>query len=235
MTTADVLGAALADSATGHPLLVERADGHLSTADLDWWLRRPGARPPADVAALDWITGETVIDVGCATGRPLEILAGRGLSAAGIDICPRAVELACAAGLAAQVADARCYQPPGPVDTALALGGGPGIAGSRATAAAFLGRLASWLTPSGALIVSSVDWRVGSRHQEWTRAATAQGRYPGDVTMRLRYGDMVGDWFTWVWLDPDTLSQVCADVGLVITRIHRWGSWYAATLRRPPR
>ncbi len=234
-STSDVLGVALADSAAGQPLLVERVDGHLSTADLDWWLRRPGARPPADVVALDWITGETVIDVGCATGRHLEILAGRGLSATGIDICARAIEIARAAGLAAEVADAHRYQPPNFADTVLALGGGPGIAGSRAAAAAFLARLASWLTPRGALIVSSIDWRIGDRHRDWIRSATAQGRYPGDITMRLRYGDLVGDWFTWVWLDPDTLSQVCADAGLVITHLRRWGSWYAAMLNRPPR
>ena len=194
MTDTDVFDLALT-APGGIPLLVERSDGHTSTTDLDWWLRREGAQPPGDLAALDWATAPgTALDIGCCTGRHLHHLAERGITATGIDTSPAAVRIAQAAGLDACLADAHHFTPTAPVDTVVALGGGLGIAGTRAAADAFLARLAGWLTPNGQIIVSSVDWTAtADQHRTWVDAAHANGRYPGDVRVRLRHGDRTGE------------------------------------------
>jgi cyclopropane fatty-acyl-phospholipid synthase-like methyltransferase len=231
--TFDILGHAL--TSTGQaPLLVERSDGHTSTTDLDWWLRRDGARPPGDLAALDWAAPGTAEDIGCCTGRHLEHLTQRGITAHGIDTCPSAINLARAAGTNADIADARTYTPPQPVDTVIALGGGPGIVGTLTAVPPFLARIASWLTPTGQVIISSVDWTAtADQHRHWIDQATAAGRYPGDVRLRLRHETTVGDWFDWVWIDPDTLETTAHQAGLRIAGLRRFGpAWYAATLRR---
>lgn len=192
--------------------------------------------PPSDVAALDWITTVpgTVLDIGCCTGRHLKHLAERGLTATGIDTSAAAIRLAQQAGLNAHLADAHHYTPTAPVDTVIALGGGLGIAATRQGAPAFLAHLASWLTPTGALIVSSVDWSATAsahQHRTWTETALAEGRYPGDVRLRLRHGTLTGGWFDWTWIDPATLRDVAAEAGLTVSATRRFGtSWYAALL-----
>ncbi|MGW7006138.1 class I SAM-dependent methyltransferase [Streptomyces sp. NPDC054933] len=231
--TSDLLGRALT-SPSDEPLRVERADGHTSTTDLQWWLGRDGARPPGDLPALEWATSGTAEDIGCCTGRHLQHLAARGITAHGIDTCEAAVDLARAAGVLADVADAHRYTPPQPVDTVIALGGGLGIAGTLQQAPDFLTRLASWLAPGGQIIVSSVDWTsTANQHRAWVDQATKEGRYPGDVTLRLRHGSLVSDWFDWVWVDPDTLATIAEQAGLHIGELRRFGpGWYAASLRR---
>ncbi|MFF1733717.1 class I SAM-dependent methyltransferase [Streptomyces sp. NPDC058247] len=231
----DIFGDALAHPGTG-PLLVERSDGHTSTTDLGWWLHQYEARHPGDLAALDWAGPGTAEDIGCCTGRHLKHLATRGISAHGIDTCEAAVTRAREAGNSADVADAHTYTPPQPVDTVIALGGGPGIAGTLKAVPAFLGRLTSWLAPGGQLIVSSVDWTATAdhdAHRAWVEKATSNGRYPGDIRLRLRHGEQTGDWFDWVWLDPDTLETTAGQAGLRVAEVRRFGpAWYAATLRR---
>jgi SAM-dependent methyltransferase len=234
MAGTDVFDLALTAPA-GTPLLIERPDGHTSTTDLDWWLHRDNARPPADLAALDWAAAPgSALDIGCSTGRHLHYLQQRGITALGIDTSAAAIGLARAAGLDARLADARHFTPPGPVDTVVALGGGLGIAGTRQAADAFLARLASWLTPAGQVIVSSVDWTAtADQHRAWVDDARAQGRYPGDVALRLRHGTSTGEQFDWTWIDPSTLTAVADSAGLRIAALRRFGpAWYGAVLTR---
>ncbi|GAA1109865.1 class I SAM-dependent methyltransferase [Nocardiopsis exhalans] len=216
------------------PLLVERTDGHTSTTDLAWWMDQPGARPPGDLAALAWVRPGTALDIGCSTGRHLAILTERGIGARGIDTCPPAVELAYERGVEAQLADAHTYTPIHPVDSVIALGGGLGIAETKDDVPLFLERLASWLAPGGTIITSSVNWKTTAHaHRAWVDNALAQGRYPGDVRLRLRYKNTVGDWFDWTWIDPDTLRTLAAEARLTVTRTQTFGpAWYAAELTR---
>lgn len=60
---------------------------------------------------------------------------------------------------------------------------------------------------------------------------------PGDIRLRLRlrlrHGEQTGDWFDWVWLDPDTLEKTAGQAGLRVAEVRRFGpAWYAATLHR---
>lgn len=229
----DPMRMAIAESGAA-PLLLERTDGHISTTDLRWWLGLEESHPPVDFPALDWVTPGLALDIGCSTGRHLTHLGEHGVDAHGIDICAPAVELARAANTSAEVADVYAYTPSQPMDTVIALGGGLGIAGTRAKAPEFLDLLASWLAPGGSIIASSVDWTAtADQHQRWIDAANADDRHPGDVRVRLRYRDIVGNWFDWTWLEPDTLEQSAHACGLTVTRMSRFSrAWYAAQLTR---
>lgn len=231
-----IMTAALRGDAPGQTLLSERADGHSSTADLAWWLRDPQTEPPADLAALDLIDDGHSLDVGCATGRHLDALRERGLTGEGIDTCAHAIALARANGHTCHHADIWHYQPARPYDTVLALGGNLGIAGNLPWLEPFLARLRDLLTPAGSLIVTSVDWRhttqTNPRHAAHAARQRAASRYPGEVDLRLRLGEQASSWFPWVWVDPDTLTDIAARLGLHPATTLSWGPKYAVQLRR---
>jgi SAM-dependent methyltransferase len=232
--TTDILEIALRDPVPGAALLVERGDGHRSVTDLAWWRREPAARQPVDTEILDWIKpGQSAVDVGCATGRHLEILHHRGIAVIGVDSCATAVAFAAAHGLAAVHGDATVWSPPEPVNVVAALGGGLGICGTLDQLGDWLAHLAGWVTPGGRLLVTSVDWR-GPGHGAWGEAARSRDAYPGEVTFRLRYRDQVGDWFPWLWVDPPTLRAYAQEAGLNLVKTMFWGAKYAAELRKEP-
>lgn len=228
----DLLEIALRDPQPDAPLIVERSDGHRSVTDLAWWRREPAAQPPVDTRILDWVElGQSVADVGCATGRHLEILHRRGIASIGVDSCATAVAFAAAHGLTAVQADATAWSPPEPVNVVAALGGGLGICGTLDQLGRWLVHLVGWMTPAGRLLVTSVDWR-GPGHVAWGEAAQSRDAYPGEVILRLRYRDRIGDWFPWLWVDPPTLQAHAQEAGLTVVKTMAWGSKYAAELRR---
>lgn len=231
-----IMAAALQGHPPGQTLLTERADGHVSTTDLAWWLRDPQAEPPADLAALDLIHEGESLDVGCATGRHLDALRERGLYGEGIDTCAHAVALARANGHACEHADIWHYRPTRPFDTVLLLGGNLGIAGHLIRLAPFLSRLRDLITPGGSLVVTSVDWRRTTQTHPQHRAHSLQqraiGRYPGEVQLRLRLGERASSWFPWVWIAPDILTDTAARIGLQPATMLSWGPKYALHLRR---
>ncbi|MGH3800242.1 MAG: class I SAM-dependent methyltransferase [Pseudonocardiaceae bacterium] len=215
------------------PLEVERSDGHRSRTDLRWWLRDSAAEPPHDAAALRWLRQGPVLDVGCATGRYVEMLRARGIDASGLDTCPAAVELAVTAGQPCRVGDA-WKVPAGSGYTAVtALGGNLGIAGTVHQLRGFLALLSAALRPGGLLVASSVDWRVSaSQHRVFLQAQGRAARYPGEVRLRLRCADAISTWFPWLWVDRDTLRSAAADVGLLLDDELVWRHHYAARLRK---
>lgn len=232
--TIDILEIALRDPHPDAALIVERSDGHRSVTDLAWWRRETAARPPVDTEILDWVKpGQSVADVGCATGRHLEILRSRGIAGIGVDSCATAVALAAARGLTAVHADATAWSPPEPVDVVTALGGGLGICGTLEKLGTWLAHLARWMAPAGRLLVTTVDWR-GPGHAAWGEAAQSRDAYPGEVTLRLRYRDQTGDWFPWLWADPPTLHAYAQEAGLTMVKTMAWGAKYAAELRKEP-
>lgn len=200
---------------------------------LAWWRRAPGASAPVDTEALDWVRSGYVIDVGCGTGRHLEILARRGVRGHGVEVSPAAAALARAAGVSCVQADLFCYDPPHPVDAVIAIGGNGGLAGTLAAFPEFLLRLSSWLNDNGRIVLTCSDW---SRlpPERLNGHGSPSREYPGDLRMRFRLDDEVGPWFPWLLVDTETLERVCASVGLRIVDRREWlgGGIHGAVIER---
>ncbi|HEX2300113.1 MAG TPA: hypothetical protein VHH34_16645, partial [Pseudonocardiaceae bacterium] len=108
----DLLGLALSGRPGHYELVAERSDGHRTRVDLRWWRGDAVAAPPTDSQALELADEGPVLDVWCRTGRRLELLAGRGLAARGIDTCRDAVAVGRRCGRPCVVADVHGYWPP---------------------------------------------------------------------------------------------------------------------------
>ncbi|MEV4058115.1 class I SAM-dependent methyltransferase [Amycolatopsis sp. NPDC049688] len=190
---------------------------------------------PIDTEALDWVRDGYVIDVGCGTGRHLEMLARRGVRGHGVEVSPAAVSLARAAGVSCVRADVFSYHPPHPVDAVIAIGGNGGMAGTLEALPGFLLRLSSWLNERGRLVLTCSDWTRLPPEKLNGHGSPSRG-YPGDVRMRFRLDDEVGAWFPWLLVDAETLGQVCSSVGLRIVERKEWlgGAVHGALIERAP-
>jgi SAM-dependent methyltransferase len=152
----------------------------------------------AEQAAIELVRGR-VLDIGAGAGRHSLEAQRRGLDVVAIDISPGAVEVCRVRG----VRDARLLPLAevddrlGTFDTVLLLCGNLGLAGSAEETTALLQRLHEVTAPDGRIVFDSVDPLVGNDAADlaYLERNRALGRMPGEVTIRIRYGELVTPWF----------------------------------------
>lgn len=214
-------------------LVVERSDGRRWSVDLGWWRGVHAAVPAPDRYAVELAADGPVLDVRCGTGRRLDLLTERGLHATGIDTCPEAVSLGCRLGRPCVLAEVGCYWPPVEFGTVLALGTAVGSVGSLAALPGLLRRLAALTFPGGTVLAGSIDWRLRAAHDaRFVDRQRRDGRYPGEVRLRLRLGAQRSDWFDWVWVDRDAMADAAVATGFSVVGMRSWRHHYVARLVR---
>ncbi len=51
------------------------------------------------------------------------------------------------------------------------------------------------------------------------------------MTIRIQYQDEVGDWFDLLMVEPETMAEICADVGWGIETLFESEDMYSSVLR----
>jgi SAM-dependent methyltransferase len=164
-----------------------------------------------------------VLDVGAGAGRHSLDAQARGLEVVAIDVSPGAVEVCRRRGvhdarlLPLATADDRL----GRFDTVLMMCGNFGLVGSGEEATMILRRLHALTTPAGRIVLDSVDPYVDSdeadlAYQERNRA---RGLMPGQVRIRLRYGERVNPWFDLLNLSTPELEVLVERVGWRVAEV----------------
>ncbi len=201
-STNDAFGQSLLDVLAQKPaqsLTLEMADGWHTPAMAPAWFFQPSADwDPWEKSALDGLTGP-VLDLGCGAGRASLYLQSRGLDVTAVDFSAGAVEVCNRQGLL----DARQLdfldEIPGDKNwnAVLLLCGNLGLAGGWDQTQALLRNLANVCSDDAVLIGDTVDPTVyaDDHARQYQAQMVEQGRYIGDVQLRLRYGDIVGDWW----------------------------------------
>jgi SAM-dependent methyltransferase len=199
---------------------------------------RPAEQPLPDLhsRALALCRGR-VLDLGAGAGRHALELQSAGHEVVAIDVLPEAVEIMKDRG----VIDARC----GDVaavegdrfDTVVMLMHGIGVVGDIHGLGLLLERLPRILRPGGRLICDSADLASVLEQESPTLLdeLTAPDRYLGEVTFGLRYGDLEGPDYPWLFIDPDRLEIIAGAAGYAVEVVARGdrGS-YLAVLGRAP-
>lgn len=170
--------------------------------------------PEIEVVALDSCRGR-VLDLGAGAGRHALELQKRGHEVTALDIAPDAVSVSRERG----VKDVRCGDLKSVAgerfDTIVLLMHGIGLVGTLERLAAFLHSIQSHLEEDGQIIFDSADLGlvIPEYFDEGLDRWRSGGPYPGEIEYRLTYGELQGDPYPWLFIDPITLAERAKGTG----------------------
>jgi SAM-dependent methyltransferase len=217
----DAFGAMLIDALEGRSSgqeIVERDDGFIGISTFDYLapVRRWMA---VERRALRYARGR-VLDVGCGAGRAALELQARGRDVVAIDPSPGAVDVSRRRG----VRDVRrirledVSESLGHFDTVLMYGNNFGLFASRSKAR----RLLKVLRPLADRIVAGSNdlYRTDEpTHLAYQERNRRRGRMAGQIRIRVRYKDLIGPWFEYLFVSPDEMVDLIDGTGWRVERI----------------
>lgn len=195
----------------GERCWVRRDDGRVSRLPVNSWLGGTGADTEFDEALVDMCDGPT-IDLGCGPGRLVAHLVNRGVPALGVDLSETAVELARNSGAPALHRDVFAELPAmGRWQTVLLADGNVGLGGDPRR----ILQRAGELLRQGGRCLAEFDSETKGIDVGW---------------VRLESSKTIGPWFRWAVVGIDSVPELAADVGLVLSDVHRIGRRVVASL-----
>jgi SAM-dependent methyltransferase len=205
--------------------IIERDDGFLDTAKSLYFA--PVTQWPAvERRALRWVRGR-VLDAGLGAGRVALELQWRGRSVVGIDISPGAVEVARERGVrdVLLLAFEEVDDSIGQFDTIVMLGNNFGLFGSPSKARRLLRRLRPL---ADRIVAASIDPHATEdpAHLAYQERNRRRGRMAGQLRLRVRYRDLIGPWFDYLFVSPDEMASILEGTQWRITRLLQSGSAY---------
>ncbi|MVN91881.1 class I SAM-dependent methyltransferase [Mucilaginibacter aquatilis] len=205
----DVLGRALHDyyhNNLASELWIHNLYGPKELMPIEAYFRDEDDMPDLEWVALNECKG-TVLDVGAGAGSHALELQKRGYEVTAMDISPLAVEVIKARGIKdALTADIFTYDGK-KYDTLLLLMNGIGLAGTMKILKDLLLHLKSLLNEGGQLLFDSSD--VAYLYE----GKLPDGGYHGEIKYQYEYKNQKGEWFTWLYIDEQSLIKIAAECG----------------------
>lgn len=170
-------------------------------------------------AALDLARGH-VLDVGAGAGCHTLALQNKGLEVTAIDISPLSVQVQRERG----VRDARLVNLFDPTfaeqyDTILFLMNGSGIIGKLENMPAFFDKMKLLLARGGRIYMDSSDLRYIFENEDGSMDIDLNAAYYGEVDYQMKYRNIAGPKFDWLYIDFETLSYYASEYGFTVTKI----------------
>lgn len=175
-----------------------------------------------------------VLDVGAGAGCHALALQEKGLEVTAIDISPLSVQVQQERG----VCDARLvnlFDPSfvGEYDTILLLMNGSGIVGKLEHMPAFFQKMKQLLSPQGRIYMDSSDLRYVFENEDGSMDIDLNAAYYGEVDYQMKYRNVCGPSFDWLYVDFETLSYYAAESGFTVTKVMDGGHYdYLACIER---
>lgn len=226
----DITGRAIADYyEKNNPakLWIYNRYGPKEEMPVSTYFRTEPQMPELELMALQQCNGR-VLDVGAGAGSHSLLLQQRGFTVTALDISPLSILVAQKRGVINTVCTDIFEYNDSEYDTLLLLMNGIGLAGNLDRLHLFLHHAKSLLKPSGKIILDSSDIAYLYKGKQFP-----QHRYYGEIQYQYSYKSQKTDWFSWLYLDKDTLSQVAQQEGWAVKLLFEDGyDQYLAQLTR---
>lgn len=219
----DILGEAMLDyyshgqTAT---LQVKSKEMETENQSLSYFFRDWDQLPPIEKLALERCSGR-VLDIGAGAGSHALILHTQEKQVIALDHSMGCVKVMRMRGLE-HVIHANIFDyTEQKHETLLLLMNGIGLAGQLSELPLLLNHLKTILTPNGRIIFDSSDIIDLFREEEGSVYMNLNADYYGEVSFRYAFKGQVGPWFKWLFIDPQTLSDIAQKCGFALAIIHR--------------
>ncbi len=191
---------------------------------------RPAHEYEIERSALELARGR-VLDVGAGTGLHSMFLQEKGLEVCAIDMSPEAIQVMQGRGVIdVRQADVMSFAG-GKFDTILMMGHGIGMVENLSGLDQFLAQARALLRPGGQILFTSLDVRATSEpiNLSYQKRNAESGHYVGEIRMRFKYRDVAGPFFTWLHVDPETLTKHAQEFGwhCDVIRMEKDGNYLA--------
>lgn len=219
----DVIGIALLDYFNGNYTEDILTESNISEEDefpLPYLFRSFKEMPTVEQEALKFAKGK-ILDVGCGAGSHSLYLQNKGRDVMAIDTSPGAIEVCNLRGLKNTKNIDLLKLKDEKFDTILLLMNGTGIFQNLANTSKYLQHLKTLLNPNGQILIDSSDLKYMYDSTEEGGILVPADRYYGEIEYTMRYKEIVGDPFDWLFLDEKTLENICTLNGLNLDIIER--------------
>lgn len=217
-SAADPMGAAIYDyhkTGKAASLVVMSSMFEDDEIPVETLFREYDEMPELERIALDAASG-AVLDVGAGSGCHSLVLQGRGMNPVAIDVSPLSVIVMRERGLDARQVNLYDETFLERFDTILMLMNGTGIIGTLDRMPDFFARIRQLLNPGGSVLIDSSDLRYLFEEEDGTFEIDLADDYYGQVDFRMKYKDVLGKSFDWLYVDYETLAYHAEEAGFKI-------------------
>ena len=215
----DAFGLLLTDHFAGETCseFIERDDGYLvATDNLTAYFATFDEWPPRFQQAMGYVCGR-VLDVGVGAGRFALYLQEQGHDVVGIDVSPGALEICRRRGVkdVRQMPFHKVDASLGSFDTVLMLGNNFGLFANPRRAKWMLRRLKRLTGPNARIVAESLDIYGTDKpeHLAYHDRNRRRGRMAGEIRLRVRYREVIGDWFDYLMVSQAEMLEIVEDTG----------------------
>lgn len=168
--------------------------------------------PALERAALNLAQGR-ILDVGAGSGCHSVALKAMDKDTVAIDISPLSVAVMRERGLDAREVNFYDQSFDEKFDTVLMLMNGTGIIGSLENMPAFFERLKSLLNDGGNVLIDSSDLKYLYEEEDGSFMIDLADEYYGLVDYQMKYKNVLGESFDWLYVDFETLAYYASESG----------------------
>lgn len=117
-------------------------------------------------------------------------------------------------------------------DTLLILMNGIGLAGKINRLPAFFDQLKKMLNVGGKIIIDSSDIRYLYQEDDGSYWIDLNAHYFGEMQFKMRYKEIEGKWFEWVYVDPEVLEDAAVKAGFQFKLLGTDGDHFLIELKQ---